>query len=53
MKRTTGLGLTILGIWGVLVALLLGACGGSAPVAVAPAGIATGQGTVLYFYTDA
>ncbi len=53
MKRTTRLGLTVLGIWGMLVALLLGACGGSAPTAVVPAGMALGQGTVLYFYTDA
>ncbi len=57
MKRTTRLGLTVLGIWGMLVALLLGACGGSAPAAlapatVAPAGMALGQGTVLYFYAD-
>ncbi|MBP7962882.1 MAG: hypothetical protein KBG20_08345 [Caldilineaceae bacterium] len=53
MKRQTRLGLTILGIWGMLMALLLGACGGSAPAAVTPAGMAVGQGTVLYFYTDA
>ena len=53
MKRHTRLGLTILGIWGVLVALLLGACGSSSPAAVVPAGMALGQSTVLYFYTDA
>ena len=53
MKRKARFSLTILGIWGVLVALLLGGCSGSSPAAVAPAGMALGQGTVLYFYTDA
>ena len=53
MRQTIRLGLTVLGILGMLVALLLGACGGSSPAAVDPAGMALGQGTVLYFYTDA
>ena len=39
MKRKARFSLTILGIWGVLVALLLGGCSGSSPAAVAPAGM--------------
>ena len=45
MARTTG---TLL----MLATLLLAACGGSAESAFAPAGVAQGQPTFLYLFTE-
>ena len=42
----------IIGVLSVICTLLLGACGGAEPANFAPAGVAYGQPTFLYLFTE-